>query len=98
MKEETREFIHWLMDNCELIKDEETEENVLWRYDSEDYSVDGLFEIYKESTSTKDILKKFMKKYKHLRKFYKTKKEFKQHLLSGEVKINIPDMIKFINK
>ena len=45
-----------------------------------------------------DILKKFMNEYKHLQKFYKTKKEFKQHLLSGEVKISIPDMINFLNK
>ena len=30
-------------------------------------------------------LKKFMNEYKHLQEFYKTKKEFKQHLLSGEV-------------
>jgi hypothetical protein len=46
----------------------------------------------------KDILKNFMNKYKHLQQFYKTKKEFKQHLLSGEVKITIPDMINFSNK
>jgi hypothetical protein len=46
----------------------------------------------------KNSLKKFMKEYKHLSKFYKSKKEFKQHLLSGEVKISIPDMIKFIDK
>jgi len=46
----------------------------------------------------KDTLKKFMNEYKHLRKFYRTKKEFKQHLLSGEVKISVPDMINFINK
>jgi hypothetical protein len=45
----------------------------------------------------KQTLKKFMKKYKHLQQFYRTKKEFKEHLLSGEVKISIPDMIKFIN-
>ena len=48
MDKETRKFIYWLMDNCDLIKDKETGENVLWRYESEDYSVDGLFEIYKE--------------------------------------------------
>lgn len=42
------EFVYWLMDNCELITDKETEENVLWRYDSEDYSVDGLFKIFVE--------------------------------------------------
>lgn len=46
----------------------------------------------------KNTLKKFMNEYKHLQEFYKTKKEFKQHLLSGEVKISIPDMIKFIDK
>jgi len=46
----------------------------------------------------KYTLQKFMKEYKHLEKFYRTKKEFKQHLLSGEVKISIPDMINFKNK
>ena len=46
----------------------------------------------------KYTVKDFMKEFKHLRKFYKTKKEFKEHLLSGEVTINIPDMIKLINK
>ena len=46
----------------------------------------------------KDTLKKFMNEYKHLQQFYKTKKEFKQHLLSGEVTISIPDMINFSNK
>ena len=46
----------------------------------------------------KKELKKFMKEYKHLRKFYKNKKQFKQHLLSGEVKISILDMITFLNK
>jgi hypothetical protein len=45
-----------------------------------------------------DILEKFMNKYKHLQQFYKTKKEFKQHLLSGEVKISVTDMINFLNK
>jgi hypothetical protein len=46
----------------------------------------------------KYTLQKFMESYKHLGKFYKTKKEFKQHILSGEVKISIPDMINFKNK
>ena len=46
----------------------------------------------------KQTLKKFMNEYKHLQQFYKTKKEFKQHLLSGEVTISIPDMINFSNK
>jgi len=99
MKKETREFVYWLMDNCKLIKDEETDENELWRYESEDYSVDGLFEIFiEEQFEKKNILKMFMNEYKHLQQFYKTKKEFKQHLLSGEVKISIPDMINLKNK
>lgn len=41
------DFVFWLMLNCELIKDEKTEENVLWRYDSEDYIIDTLLEIFK---------------------------------------------------
>ena len=48
MEKQTRDFVYWLMDNCELIKDSETDENELWRYESEDYSVDGLFEIFVE--------------------------------------------------
>lgn len=99
MEKQTRDFVYWLMDNCELIKDEETDENELWRYESEDYSVDGLFEIFvEEQFKNMGTLKKFMNEYKHLQQFYKTKKEFKQHLLSGEVKISIPDMINFLNK
>ena len=47
MGKETKEFIFWLMDNCQLIQDEKTEENILWRYEGEDYSVDGLFEQFK---------------------------------------------------
>ena len=34
-------FVHWLMDNCELAED-----NSLWIYNSEEYSVEGLFKIY----------------------------------------------------
>lgn len=46
----------------------------------------------------KYTIKDFMKEFKHLEKFYKSKKEFKKHLLSGEVKISIPDMVELINK
>jgi hypothetical protein len=46
MTQTATKFVYWLMDNCELIKDKETDKNELWRYDSEDYSVDGLFEIF----------------------------------------------------
>jgi hypothetical protein len=50
------------MDNCQLITDEDTGENVLWRYESEDYSVDGLFEIYKDSINVNlDLKNKIMK-------------------------------------
>lgn len=48
------DFVCWLMDNCELIKDKETEENVLWSYDSEDYSLDGLLTIFKEEYEAED--------------------------------------------
>ena len=41
------DFVCWLMDNCKLISTEE-EENVLWRYDSEDYTIDTLLEIFKK--------------------------------------------------
>ena len=48
MEKESKEFIYWLMDNCELITDSETQKNVLWRYNSEDYTVEGLFEVYRD--------------------------------------------------
>ena len=56
------------------------------------------FNNLKKNKIMEQTLKKFMNEYKHLQQFYKTKKEFKQHLLSGEVKISIPDMIEFNNK
>jgi hypothetical protein len=37
------EFSEWLMENCQL-----TEDGSLWSYDSEDWSMEGLLEIYKE--------------------------------------------------
>lgn len=46
-KQQRKEFVYWLMDNCDLIKDKETDENVLWRYESEDYTVDRLLEQFK---------------------------------------------------
>lgn len=47
------DFVCWLMKNCKLIQDPETEENVLWRYDSEDYILDTLLEIFKDSKDEK---------------------------------------------
>ncbi len=47
------DFVCWLMENCELISDKETGENVLWRYDSEDYILDTLLEIFKDSRNEK---------------------------------------------
>lgn len=41
------DFVCWLMDNCKLISTPE-EENVLWNYDSEDYTIDRLLEIFVE--------------------------------------------------
>lgn len=40
-------FVDWLMENCELIGDEENPQ-LLWRYSSEDYSIEGLMLIYKQ--------------------------------------------------
>lgn len=48
MEKLTKDFVYWLMDNCELIADKETGESVLWRYESEDYTVERLFEIFAE--------------------------------------------------
>lgn len=36
-------FADWLMCNCQLAED-----GTLWSYDSEDWSLEGLLEIYKE--------------------------------------------------
>lgn len=44
MGKDIQDFVHWLMDNCELAED-----NSLWRYESEEYSVEGIFEVYKQS-------------------------------------------------
>lgn len=53
MNKETREFVYWLMDNCELAED-----SSLWRYESEEYSVDGIFEVYKATVKHRDLLNK----------------------------------------
>lgn len=42
--EQSINFIDWLMTNCELAED-----NSLWSYDSEDYTNEKLFEIFKQS-------------------------------------------------
>lgn len=34
-------FSYWLMENCELLED-----NSLWRYESEDYTNEGLYKIW----------------------------------------------------
>lgn len=41
------DFADWLMKNCELIKDLETEENALWRFDGEDYTLEQLYNFHK---------------------------------------------------
>jgi hypothetical protein len=46
MEKLTKDFVYWLMDNCELITDKETAENVLWRYETEDYT-NKCFEQFK---------------------------------------------------
>lgn len=45
-------FVYWLMENCELIVDQETEENVLWRFAGEDYTVQCLYNIYEQITNS----------------------------------------------
>ncbi len=37
-------FVEWLQDNCEL-----SEDKTIWSYDSEDYTNERLFEIYKST-------------------------------------------------
>ena len=36
------DFTYWLMTNCEL-----SEDQTIWSYDSEDYSIEGVYEIFK---------------------------------------------------
>lgn len=43
MNKEMKDFIYWAMDNCEVAEDDS-----LWIYESEEYSVDGLFKVYKD--------------------------------------------------
>ena len=38
-------FVEWLQDNCEL-----SEDKTIWSYDSEDYTNERLFEIYKSES------------------------------------------------
>lgn len=52
---EINKLIYWLMDNCELIKDNETGENVLWKFDSEEYSVEGIIDYYFKNIMKKEI-------------------------------------------
>ncbi len=54
---------------------------------------------YTPKKRTHVTAKKFvLEQCKHLRKFYGTDKEFKDHLMSGEVKMPIPDVIEMIVK
>lgn len=39
-----------------------------------------------------------LEKLAHLNQFYKTEAEFTTHLMSGEVKISVPDLIEFQQK
>lgn len=39
------DFIDWLMTNCEL-----SEDQTIWSYNSEDYSLEGIYEVYKNHT------------------------------------------------
>ena len=43
---EIRKYTEWLMDNCEIVYDEETGEAILWRYDCEEYSFNGIIDLY----------------------------------------------------
>lgn len=43
-KEEVLNFTDWLITNCELSDDQ-----TIWSYDSEDYSLDGIYEVFKQS-------------------------------------------------
>jgi hypothetical protein len=40
---------------------------------------------------------KVLRELKHLRKFYASHREFKAHVLSGEVKMSIPDVVKMMS-
>ena len=42
VKSESIDFLDWLMTNCEL-----SEDQTIWSYNSEDYSLEGIYEVYK---------------------------------------------------
>ena len=43
---EIGKYTEWLMDNCEIVYDKETGEAILWRYDCEEYSFNGIVDLY----------------------------------------------------
>ena len=46
------DFIDWLMTNCELSKDQ-----TIWSYDSEDYCIEGIYELFKINTAVNNYFK-----------------------------------------
>ena len=44
MKKHALQFTTWLMENCELAKD-----NSLWSYNGEDYSLEGIYKVFNQS-------------------------------------------------
>ena len=51
MKENALKFLAWLMENCELAKD-----NSLWTYNGEDYTNEKLYRIF--LSKNKNLIKK----------------------------------------
>lgn len=45
-----------------------------------------------------EIKKKLSDSFMHLRKFYKSKKDYEKHLFSGEVMMPIKDVVELLSK
>lgn len=59
------------------------------------YSFRFMEEVYSESPVISDFTSFLFEKLAHLKQFYLTEEAFAAHLMSGEVKISIPDLIKY---
>lgn len=49
------------------------------------------------SSRKQEIKKVLSESFIHLRKFYKTKKDYEKHLFSGEVKVSIKDVVNILS-
>lgn len=48
MKKHAINFVSWLMENCQL-----SDDNSLWSYMGEDYSLEGIYKVFEEIEKNK---------------------------------------------